>query len=83
MFERRRYNALDKMVDKLQKDEEALQQMLSLSSSLHSQHNEVTSSLQELLAVVRGNLVSRKREMDTLAQDSARVDLNCQEGLVS
>ena len=30
LFERRRYNALDKMVDKLQKDEEALQQMLSL-----------------------------------------------------
>ena len=70
-------------MDKLQKDEEALQQMLLLSSSLHSQHHEVTSSVQELLAVVRGNLVSRKREMETLAQDSARVDLNCQEGLAS
>ena len=69
------------IVDKLQKDEEALQRMLLLSSSLHLQHHEMTSSVQELLAVVRGNLVSRKREMETLAQDSGHVD--CQEGSAS
>ena len=58
-----RATTLQCIVDKLQKDEEALQQMLLLSSSLHSQHHEVLSSVQELLAVIRGNLVSRKREM--------------------
>ena len=75
LFERRRYNTLEKVLHGSQKDEALLIQMMTLSSSLHCNHHQLNSLIQEMLDQLRSGMYTRQEEIDTLPNDTARLDL--------
>ena len=75
LFERRRYNTLEKLLHNSQKDEGLLIQMMALSSNLHCDHNQLNTVLQDMLDQLRSGMSNRQQEMETLPHDSARLDL--------
>ena len=75
VLERRRYNTLEKILHNSQKDEALLIQMTSLSSALHCPHQELNILLQDMLDHVRTGMSTKQHEIETLPNDSSRLDL--------
>lgn len=75
LLERRRYNTLEKILHNSQKDEALLIQMTSLSSALHCPHQELNILLQDMLDQVRTGMSNKQHEIETLPNDSSRLDL--------
>lgn len=75
LLERRKFTTLEKAIERLCQDEAVLQQLNTLTATLHTPHQHLSSAVQDMVADIRGNLVNRKREMDNLMQDSAKLDL--------
>ncbi len=75
LLERRRYNTLEKLLHSSQRDEALLIQMMTLSSSLHTNHHQLNCLLQDMLDQLRSGMSNRQLEIETLPRDSARLDL--------
>lgn len=80
-MERRRYNTLEKTLHNLHKDEAVILQMMSTSSTIQYPHNELDIALQNVLSSVRSTMTRKRQEMETLPQDTTRIDITLHEGL--
>jgi DNA-binding HxlR family transcriptional regulator len=74
-MERRKHNTLEKTLNSLHKDEGVILQMIATSSTIQYSHTELDNTLQSLLASLKIAIAKKKQEIDSLPQDSARVEL--------